>query len=56
MATISFYISDKLKEKMDEHGEISWSAVLRSNIENKLDRSGSRNIAHAVATSDSAAK
>ena len=52
MATVSFRVSDELKEKMDEHGEINWSAVLKFSIEGELDRLGSRNIAHAVATSE----
>ena len=51
-AIVSFHVSDELKEKMDEHGEINWSAVLRSNVEDELDRLGSRNIARAVATSE----
>lgn len=52
MATVSFRVSDELKEKMNEHGEINWSAVLKSSIEDELDRLESHNIAHAVATSE----
>ena len=52
MATVSFRVPDELKEKMDEHGEINWSAVLKSSIEDELDRLGSRNIARAAATSE----
>ena len=52
MATVSFRVSDELREKMDEYDEIDWSAVLKSSIEDELDRLGSRNIAHAVATSE----
>jgi hypothetical protein len=52
MATVSFCIPDELKEKMDEHDEINWGAVLRSNIEDELDRLESRDVAHAVAASE----
>ncbi|RQG97503.1 hypothetical protein [Natrarchaeobius oligotrophus] len=52
MATVSFRVPDGLKEKMDEHGEINWSAVLRSNIEEEIERLESRSIGHAVATSE----
>jgi len=52
MATVSFRVPDELKEKMDEHGEINWSAVFRSNIKDELDRLESRSVAHAVATSE----
>ena len=52
MATVSLLVPDALKRKMDEHGEINWSAVLKSSIEDELDRLESRSIAHAVATSE----
>ena len=38
MATVSFRVSDELKEKMDEHGEINWSAV--SNLASKANSTG----------------
>ena len=52
MATVNFRVPDELKEKMDDHDDIDWSAVLRSNIEDELDRLESRSVAHAVATSE----
>ena len=52
MATVSLRVSDDLKEKMDEHGEINWSAVIRANIEEEIERLESRSIGHAVATSE----
>lgn len=52
MATVSLRVPDDLKEKMDEHGEINWSAVIRANIEEEIERLESRSIGHAVATSE----
>jgi predicted transcriptional regulator len=52
MATVSLRVPDELKKKMDEHGEINWSAVIRANIEEEIGRLESRNIGHAVATSE----
>ena len=52
MATVSLRVSDDLKKKMDEHGEINWSAVIRANIEEEIERLESRSIGHAVATSE----
>lgn len=52
MATVSLRVPDELKEKMDEHGEINWSAVIRANIEEEIGRLESRSIGHAVATSE----
>lgn len=52
MATVSLRVPDDLKEKMDEHGEINWSAVIRANLEEEIDRLESRSIGHAVATSE----
>jgi len=37
---------------MEEHDEVNWSAVLRDHIEEELHNLESRNIAHAVATSE----
>lgn len=52
MATVSLRVPDDLKAKMDEHGEINWSAVIRANLEEEIQRLESRSIAHAVATSE----
>lgn len=52
MATVSLRVPDSLKEKMDEHDEINWSALLRANIEDEIERLESRNIGHAVAVSE----
>jgi predicted DNA-binding protein len=56
MATVSFRVPDELKEQMDDHEEINWSAVLRSNIEDELERLESRTVGHAVATSERLSK
>ena len=37
---------------MDEHDEINWSAVIRANVEEEIERLESRSIGHAVATSE----
>lgn len=52
MATVSVRVPDELKERMEEHGEINWSAVIRSNIVEELDRLDTRSVARAVATSE----
>jgi predicted transcriptional regulator len=52
MATVSLRVPDELKKKMDEHGEINWSAVIRANIEEEIGRLESRSIGHAVASSE----
>lgn len=52
MATVSLRVPDDLKEKMDEHDQINWSAVIRANLEEEIDRLESRSIGHAVATSE----
>ena len=52
MATVSLRVPDALKRKMDEHGEINWSAVIRANIEEEIEQLESRSIGHAVATSE----
>jgi hypothetical protein len=56
MATVSLRVPDALKEKMDEHSEINWSAVIRSNLEEEIERLESRNIGHAVAVSERLSK
>lgn len=52
MATVSLRVPDELKEKMEEHSEINWSAVLRANIRDEIEQLESRSIGHAVATSE----
>lgn len=52
MATVSFRVPPDLKEKMDEYEDINWSAILRRHLENEIATRESRNLAHAVATSD----
>ena len=52
MGTVSFRVPDEVKAQMDEHDELNWSAILRDHIEEELYRLESRNIAHAVATSE----
>lgn len=52
MATVSLRVPDDLKERMDEHGEINWSAVIRSHLQEEIDRLESRNVGYAVALSE----
>ena len=52
MATVSVRVPDELKEKMDEHDTINWSAVIRANLEEEIERLESRSTGHAVATSE----
>lgn len=52
MATVSLRVPDELKKKMDQHDEINWSAIIRANIEEEILQLDSRNIGHAVATSE----
>jgi predicted DNA-binding protein len=52
MATVSLRVPDELKEKMDEHDEINWSAILRARLEDEIEQLEARSIAHAVATSE----
>ena len=52
MATVSFRVPDDIKEKMEAHDEINWSAVLRQQIEEEIADLAHRNVAHAVATSE----
>ena len=51
MPTVSLRVPDDLKKKMDEHGEINWSAVIRASIEEEIERLESHGIGHAIATS-----
>jgi hypothetical protein len=52
MGSVSFRVPDEVKARMEEHDEINWSAVLRDHIKQELHTLESRNIAHAVATSE----
>ena len=52
MGSVSFRVPDEVKARMEEHDEVNWSAVLRGHIEEELQSLESRNIAHAVATSE----
>lgn len=52
MATVSVRVPDEVKEQMEEHDHINWSAVIRTNIEEELSELESRSIAHAVSTSE----
>lgn len=56
MATVSLRVPDDIKNKMDEHSEINWSAVIRANLEEEIGRLESRSIGHAVATSERLSK
>jgi len=52
MATVSIRIPDDLKERMDEHEDVNWSAVLREHLRQEVDEHESEKLAHAVATSE----
>jgi len=52
MATVSIRIPDDLKERMDEHEDVNWSAVLRKCLRQEVDERESEKVAHAVATSE----
>jgi predicted DNA-binding protein len=52
MPTVSVRVPSEIKERMERHDEINWSAVLRKVIEAELDEIESHNLAHAVATSE----
>ena len=52
MGSVSFRVPDEVKSRMEDHDEVNWSAVLRDQIEEELQNLESRNIAHAVATSE----
>jgi len=52
MGSVSFRVPDDVKARMEEHDEVNWSAVLRDHIEEELRDLESRDIAHAVATSE----
>lgn len=52
MATVSIRVPEDVKERMEECESINWSAVLRDRIQEHLDELETRNVAHAVATSE----
>jgi len=52
MGSVSFRVPDEVKARMEDHDEVNWSAVLRDHIKEELQNLESRNIAHAVATSE----
>jgi predicted DNA-binding protein len=52
MGSVSFRVPDEMKARMERHDDVNWSAVLRDHIEEELRELESRNIAHAVATSE----
>lgn len=52
MGSVSFRVPDEVKARMEEYDDVNWSAVLRDHIEEELHDLESRNIAHAVATSE----
>lgn len=52
MATVSVRVPDDLKERMEKHKAVNWSAVLRDHIRQQLDEREGRRVARAVATSE----
>lgn len=52
MATVSVRVPDELKERMDEHPTVNWSAVLREQIAAELEAMESRDLARAVLVSE----
>lgn len=52
MATVSFRVPEEMKQQLEEHEEINWSAVLRQHLADELEALETKNIAHAVATSE----
>jgi len=52
MGTVSIRIPDDLKERMDEHDEVNWSAVLREHLRQEVDEREKKKVARAVATSE----
>ena len=52
MRSVSFRVPDEVKERIEEHDEVNWSAILRRHIEKTLRELDSQNMAHAVATSE----
>jgi len=52
MATLSIRVPDELIERMDDHPEINWSAVIRQHIVDELDTQADRDLAKAVLASE----
>lgn len=52
MATVSVRVPDELKERMEDHPSVNWSAVLREHIRRELDEREGRRLARAVATNE----
>ena len=52
MATVSVRVPDELKERMDDHPEINWSAVIRQHIVDELETQANRDLAKAVLASE----
>jgi len=48
MSTISFRISNELKEKMKNIDHINWSDILRKAIEQAIENEAKKNLALAV--------
>lgn len=49
---MSVRVPDELKERMEEHSDVNWSAVLREHISQELDEREGRRLARAVATNE----
>lgn len=52
MATVSVRVPDELKERMESHADVNWSAVIRAHIRDELDEREGRTLASAVAASE----
>lgn len=52
MATVSVRVPDDLKERMEEHETVNWSAVIREHIREELEERVDRSLATAVAKSE----
>lgn len=52
MATVSVRVPDELKERMEDHPTVNWSAVIRQHIRDELEQQAHRSLATAVAKSE----
>lgn len=52
MATVSFRVPEELKERMEEHDEINWSALLRRSLEEEIGDLEDPGVTRALATSE----
>lgn len=52
MATVSVRVPEELKQEMEAHEDVNWSAVIREHIREELEERDDRNLASAVATSE----